>query len=311
MIVERSTIAKKKLNCRWASRCQFSEQLFRETGAGGRCLQCRGNRDGAKCEVGFPKPSLPHFPERFAWPVTIRDQEMGRPSLDRACFAIAIPREVSATSVMIRGFARASREWLGQGLQMHILLLDPRGALVAIMCHYRSACRQVCEIFILSIPEGNNYAPNHYNMINTTHAVSNASSSGARSVRQTTGDFLGKVRKLVTKGSADCDADSSWQARQGVVSLVAASKQAAWKTEPTATWQTAPACASKTWRGGTVTNAVRAISRFNNFFGYGFCNIVFLPGVKKQPMGLHPLLLLRSHGRVRVGTSDGWIQRHQ
>ena len=170
MIVERLTIAKKKLNCRWASRCQFSEQLFRETGAGGRCLQCRGNRDGAKCEVGFPKPSLPHFPERFAWPGTIRDQEMGRPSLDRACFAIAIPREVSATSVMIRESAHASQEWLGQGLQRHILL-DPRGALVAIMCHYRSACRQVYEIFIPSMPEGNNNAPNHYNMINTNHAV--------------------------------------------------------------------------------------------------------------------------------------------
>ena len=125
MIVERSTIAKKKLTCRWASRCQFSEQLFRETGAGGRCLQCRGNRDGAKCEVGFPKPSLPHFPERFAWLGTIRDQEMGRPSLDRACFAIAIPREVSATSVMIRESAHASQEWLGQGLQRNILLLHP------------------------------------------------------------------------------------------------------------------------------------------------------------------------------------------
>ena len=44
---------KKMLISRWATRCQFSEQLFRETGAGGRCLQCRGNRDGAKCEVGF------------------------------------------------------------------------------------------------------------------------------------------------------------------------------------------------------------------------------------------------------------------
>ena len=141
--------------------------------------------------------------------------------------------------------------------------------------------------------------------------MSNSSSSGVRSVRQTTGDFLGKVRKLVTKGSGDCDADSSWQARQGVVSLVAASKQAAWKTEPTATWQTAPACASKTWRGGTVTNAVRAISRFNHIFGDSFCNIVFLPGVKKQPMGLHPLLLLRPHGRVRISSPDGCSQRHQ
>jgi len=34
----------------WASRCQFSEELFRATGRGGRCLQCQGNRDGPQCE---------------------------------------------------------------------------------------------------------------------------------------------------------------------------------------------------------------------------------------------------------------------
>lgn len=34
----------------WATRCQFSEELFRATGRGGRCLQCQGNRDGPQCE---------------------------------------------------------------------------------------------------------------------------------------------------------------------------------------------------------------------------------------------------------------------
>ena len=54
--------------------------------------------------------------------------------------------------------------------------------------------------------------------------------------------------------------------RRGVVSLVAASRKEAWKTEPTATWQMALASASKTWREGTVTNVGRAISRFNIFW---------------------------------------------
>ena len=83
------------------------------------------------------------------------------------------------------------------------------------------------------------------------------------------------------------------QGRQGVVSLVVALRQAAWRTEPTATWQTDPVSASKTWRAGTVTNAGRDISRCTNLVGDSF---LFLPGVAKQPMGLHPLLLLRSHG---------------
>ena len=123
MIMEKSTIGKK--NFRWASRCQFSEELFRETGAGGRCLQCRGNRDGPKCEVNvcllliFPTfpPDFPNFSQRFAWLATILDQEMVRPSLDLACSVAAIPREVSTTSATSRESARASQELLDQGLQ--------------------------------------------------------------------------------------------------------------------------------------------------------------------------------------------------
>ena len=134
--MEKSTIGKK--NFRWASRCQFSEELFRETGAGGRCLQCRGNRDGPKCEVKaclplifstFP-PDFPNFSERFAWLATILDQEMGRPSLDLACSVAAIPREVSTTSATSRESARASQELLDQGLQSEYLFT---GALVAMM----------------------------------------------------------------------------------------------------------------------------------------------------------------------------------
>ena len=37
----------------------------------------------------------------------------------------------------------------------------------------------------------------------------------------------------------------------------------------------------------------------------------FFAGVKKQPLGLHPLFLLRPHRRVRVGSPHGVVQHHQ
>ena len=34
----------------WSSRCRFNEQMFQETGKGGECMDCEGNKAGQHCD---------------------------------------------------------------------------------------------------------------------------------------------------------------------------------------------------------------------------------------------------------------------
>ena len=34
----------------WSGRCRYNEDLAQQTGSGGECLNCDGNRDGQHCE---------------------------------------------------------------------------------------------------------------------------------------------------------------------------------------------------------------------------------------------------------------------
>ena len=34
----------------WSSRCRFNEQMFQETGQGGECMDCEGNKAGQHCD---------------------------------------------------------------------------------------------------------------------------------------------------------------------------------------------------------------------------------------------------------------------
>ena len=74
--------------------------------------------------------------------------------------------------------------------------------------------------------------------------------------RQTTGDFLDRVRNLFHKKKID-----GFQAGKGVASSADALRRAAWTTAPPATWAMGRVFASRTLKGGTVTNVDKGILR--------------------------------------------------
>jgi len=38
----------------WSTRCRFNEHLYTQTGSGGECMECQGNRAGQHCEICLP-----------------------------------------------------------------------------------------------------------------------------------------------------------------------------------------------------------------------------------------------------------------
>ena len=79
---------------------------------------------------------------------------------------------------------------------------------------------------------------------------------GAMNARQTTGDFLDRVRNLFHKKKID-----GFQAAKEVARSADALRRAAWTTAPPATWAMGRVFASRTLRGGTAANVDKDIIR--------------------------------------------------